>query len=83
MADLHLQLRHHKFQEYERSPRMLPRAYNPSRLDVDCSTKTPVKPVKAAAGKRARGGAALGAIRKSLLALKTLSPRALKGGIYN
>ena len=59
MAELQAQLRHHRFQEYDRSPRMLPRAYNPVRLDVDCSNKTP--PKAPAASKWARGGAALGA----------------------
>ena len=36
---------------------MLPRAYNPVRRDVDCSTKTPAKEL-VAAGKRGRGGKA-------------------------
>jgi len=62
-AALHDQLRHANFQLYDSSPRMLPRIYNPVRLDVDCSNKTPAKapPVKSG-----RGVAAVGALLREL-----------------
>ena len=52
MAALQDQLRHGSFQLYERSPRMLPRAYQPARLDVDCSAKTPAKTPAKRGGRR-------------------------------
>ena len=55
-AELHQQLRHGSFRVYEANPRMLPRLYEPTRRDVDCSIKTPAK--EAAAGKRGRSGKA-------------------------
>ena len=52
---LHQQLRQASFRVYDANPRMLPRIYNPTRRDVDCSKKTPAKEPMAA-GKRNRGG---------------------------
>lgn len=49
------QLREQKFQLHSPNPRMLPREFNPERLDVDCSAKTPEKPEPPPSG-RARSG---------------------------
>ena len=64
MAALQEQLRHARFELYASSPRMLPRMYNPLRLDVDCSNKTPAK---AAPAKRGRSVAATGVLVQNLL----------------
>ena len=57
-AELHQQLRHGSFRVYESNPRMLPRLYEPTRRDVDCSIKTPAKePVTGKRGRGAKAGA--------------------------
>ena len=50
-------LREQKFTLHSPNPRMLPREFNPERLDVDCSAKTPQKAdPPGGRGKRGRGG---------------------------
>ena len=42
-AALHEKLRSGSFELMQRSPRMLPSMFEPQQLNVDCSSKTPMK----------------------------------------
>ena len=55
-ASLQAKLRRGNFRMLERPPRMLPRMFNPVRLDVDCSAKTPMKEPQAKKGRKPRAG---------------------------
>ncbi|KAK9817873.1 hypothetical protein WJX72_003494 [[Myrmecia] bisecta] len=63
-AQLQQELRRQAFQLYTPNPRMLPRHFNPRKLDVDCSGSTPMKEPEAGkrGGRKAsgRGGTAAG-----------------------
>ena len=62
-AALHEKLRSGGFELMERSPRMLPSMFEPQQLNVDCSSKTPMK--EGASGRRGGRGRGRGRGRGS------------------
>ncbi len=54
-AALHDKLRKGNFELLPNPPRMLPRMFDPTQLNVDCSAKTPAKEDKPKGTKRGRG----------------------------